>query len=75
MVVTNVHIDPSNKWLLVIIGTENNKAIKTYCTIPPTTGNRVDIITSDDLEAGYRYDVSIIVINIISGIANIHLFK
>lgn len=76
MQVTNVHIDSTtNKWQLIITGKEKNKVVITYCAIPPTDGNRVDVITPSDLEPGYRYDVSLIVIDIVQGIPIVHLFN
>jgi len=75
MTVTDVHISKDNKWCLVITGTEHNKDVITYCSIPPTNGNRVDVITPDKLEQGYRYDVGLIVIDIRHGVPWVHLFK
>jgi hypothetical protein len=75
MTVTNVHIDSDNKWQLVITGQERNKEVRTYCAIPPTNGNRIDIITPCELEQGYRYDQGCIVIEIKMGVANVHLFN
>ena len=75
MIVTSVHIDPKNKWSLVIEGKEKDRVIKTYCAIPPTDGNRIDVITPSELEPGYRYDISLIVIDIKLGIINVYLFN
>ena len=75
MVVTSVHIDANNKWSLVIEGTERGKAVKTYIAIPPTSGDRIDIITPNVLDTGYRYDVELIVIEIKAAIPVVHLFK
>jgi len=71
MIITSVHI---KNWSLVITGTEKGKAVKTYCAIPPTNGNRVDVITSTNLEHGYRYDVGLIVIDIKHGVPWVHLY-
>jgi hypothetical protein len=75
MEVSKVYISPKNKWNLIIEGKEKNKVIKTHCAIPPTSGNRVDVITCSELETGYRYDVSLIVINIKHGVPWVHLFN
>jgi len=68
MIVDNLHIDPRNKWCLIIEGVEDGKRKRIYCAIPPTTGNRVDIITEFILEKGYRYNCKgLIFINIEKG--------
>ena len=60
---TKVYIDPEHKWLLIRKGIdEKGREFSTSLAIPPTTGDRVDIITNDDINAGYRIDMDIIVI-------------
>ena len=74
MQVTNVHISTTNKWMLIIEGMEKGRNVSTYCAIPPTSGNRVDILTPDVLDTGYRYDVNVIVVDIKHGVPWVHLF-
>lgn len=75
MEVSKAYLHPDNKWCIVIEGKEKDRVIKTYCAIPPTSGNRVDVINPNALEIGYRYDVSLIVIDIVEGIPIVHLFN
>jgi len=75
MVVTKVSIDSDKKWCLIIEGQEKGKKVFTYIAIPPTDGNRVDVITDIDLETGYHYDQSVIVIMIINGTPSVTFFN
>lgn len=65
-----------NKWTLNIEGTERGKTVKNYIAIPPTKGDRLDIITGSDFEQGYRYDIDgIIIIHILKGFPHVRLYK
>jgi len=68
LLVDKIHIDPKNKWCLIIEGSENKKRQKTYCAIPPTDGDRTDIITEHALPSGYKLDCKgLIIVNIKKG--------
>lgn len=73
---TKISIDPTNKWLLIREGIDDKgKTFTTTLAIPPTKGDRMDIITDKSLEEGYRMDVDIIFIVIINGKINNIYFK
>lgn len=76
MKVLKVFLDSKNKWQLNVEGTNNKgKKYTQIIAIPPTNGNRVDLITGNSLEEGYRYNIDgVIVINIISGEPQVTLF-
>jgi hypothetical protein len=68
---TKISIDPNNEWLLVREGIDDKgKNFTTTLAVPPTKGDRTDIITDKPLEEGYRIGVDIIVIVILSGKIN-----
>lgn len=56
---------PKNKWEIVFED-KDGKQINAWA-IPPTNGDRVDIICYDDTKPGYVYDAEVIVINIKNG--------
>ena len=73
---TGISIDPNNKWLLIREGIDDKgKTFTTTLAIPPTKGDRMDIITDEPLEDGYRMNVDIIFIVIIKGEINSIYFK
>lgn len=58
--------DPTNKWCIIF--TENSTGkILNYVAIPPTSGDRLDIISFRKLIEGYNYDVKGIVIYVKNG--------
>lgn len=59
-----VYLDPNNKWNIVIV---NEKGKKNYISIPPTEGNRIDIIRYDKSIIGYNIDFKGIIIIINNG--------
>lgn len=75
MKVDKVYTETQNKWTIVIEGIEKDKRVKTYCSIPPTDGDRLDIITDCNLKDGYAYDISgVIVVNILNGFPHIRFY-
>jgi len=61
----NAYLDPKNKWTIIF---EDKKGrIISYCAIPPTKGNRTDIITHDKILNGYTFGIDAIIILIING--------
>ena len=65
---TKIYIDPNNRWLLIRKGIdEKGREFSTSLAIPPTDGDRIDIITNDDINAGYQIDMDIIIIIILCG--------
>lgn len=56
--------DANNKWQLVV---KKNGKIINYIAVPPTDGNRIDIITNSDLLAGYNYNIDCVIIVIEEG--------
>ena len=76
MDIKKIYTNPKNKWGLIIEGIEKGKPTKTLCTIPPTKGDRFDLITEFEITPGYRYDCKgIIIIDIIQGDINLKLIK
>ena len=61
----NFYFVKKNKWTLVF--TDKNGKIINYIAIPPTTGNRIDLITNSQIDAGYAMDLNIIIVKIING--------
>lgn len=60
---TKVYIDPEHDWLLIRKGIDDKgREFSTSLAIPPTDGDRIDIITNDDIDTGYQIDMDIIVI-------------
>ncbi len=75
-ILTGISIDPNHRWLLIREGIdEKGRKFTTSLAIPPTKGDRIDIITDKDLGEGYRCDVDAIVIVIIKGKINSIYFK
>lgn len=75
MKVSKAYRKSDSKWLIVIEGIENNRKIKNYIAIPPTTGDRLDIITNFDIKGGYNYDIDgAIIVNILNGFPHISFF-
>jgi len=75
LTVTRIYLDPSNKWAIVVEGVEKNKPSKTYIAIPPTNGNRVDVISTVTQKSGYNYDTEVIVVNVVNGNPRVELFS
>jgi len=81
MQINKIYIDSINKWCLVIEGVEEkkkkNQIIKKYIAIPPTSGDRVDIINlsnRDIFKQKYFYNFNGIIIIIKNGkIGNLKL--
>lgn len=63
--VHKAYLDPKNKWVIVFED-EKGKKINSWA-IPPTNGNRVDLICYNDTKYGYVYDAEAIIINIKNG--------
>jgi len=60
-----ITIMPEHKWCLNITDLKTKKKIQT--TIPPTDGDRIDIITDDKMIEGYNYGIDCIIIEIRDG--------
>ncbi len=69
MKITKIYLDRINKWTLIIEGiTDKGKDSMTMTAIPPTDGNRTDIINTSTLGEGYQYNCKgLIIIKIIDG--------
>jgi hypothetical protein len=61
-----IYLNPENKWC-IIIEDENNSKKKHFIAIPPTNGNRIDVISYDQIHLGYNYKLNGIIIIIING--------
>jgi len=59
-----IYLDPNHKWTIIF---EYEDGKKNYCAIPPTNGNRTDIILGEDHPKGYRLDIDCIIIQITNG--------
>ena len=76
MEVTKVYTESKNKWAITVEGIEKGREVKTFIAIPPTTGDRLDIILGSDLKEGYRYDIDgIIIIHILNGFPHVRYYK
>ena len=54
-----------HKWCLNILNKKINKT--TFLAIPPTDGDRTDIITNNKMEQGYNYGIDCIILEIKNG--------
>ena len=72
---TNAYIDPKHKWILIREGIDNGKKFTTSLAIPPTNGDRIDIISDKDINEGYLCDADVIIIIIKNGIIDKTYFK
>lgn len=78
MEITDLYLDENNKWTLIIEGIkENGRTDKVIIAIPPTDGNRTDIINSEGYkDSGYQYNCKgLIIIKIIDGQPNLELIN
>ena len=66
-ILTDAYLDPKNKWILIREGIENGQKFTTSLAIPPTKGDRTDIIGDKDSKAGYLNSADVIVIIIKGG--------
>jgi hypothetical protein len=75
MKITDIYLDENDKWTLIIEGiNEKGRTIKTMTAIPPTDGNRTDIITNFPIGEGYQYNCKdLIIIRVIDGQPNLEL--
>ncbi len=60
------HIDKKNKWAIIFTDKTNGRIIN-LISIPPTKGNRVDIITYDKIIPGYSMGIDAIIVIIENG--------
>ena len=61
----NVYFDKHNKWTIMF---EDKKGRLIHMmAIPPYLGDRIDIVTNKDIEAGYQLGIDVFIIEIRSG--------
>ena len=74
-----LYFDPNNKWCLTMEDDSNPKKIKKHwMAIPPTNGDRTDIITDKEIfckEDGYCYGFKGIIIRVRNGIPSAELIE
>lgn len=61
----NAYIDPNNKWCLIF--TDKDGKLINRCAIPPTEGDRTDLLCFNDLKSGYSFGIDAIIIRIEKG--------
>ena len=72
----NAYLDPKHRWLLIREGIDNNgRNFSTSLAIPPTTGDRIDIISDEVIHEGYKINADVIIIIIKKGIVEQIYFK
>jgi len=72
---TNAYLDTKHRWLLIREGIDNGRKFSTSLAIPPTKGDRMDIISDKDIHEGYNINTDVIIIIIKKGIVEKIYFK
>ena len=70
--IMTLSFDKKNKWNLIITTSDNKKH---NISIPPTDGNRIDIITNDKILNGYNLNIDAVIITIKKGTPTVSYIK